>query len=248
MIRKLLLLVFILSFSSASAYASDISAEQRTPVFDGRIEDSEIFIPLIGLDNVTIDDNDTPPFEPNIIVVKYLQDTPPRNLSERVERMVHGITVDIPPEYDVYGYELRRYMQAVGNPKVYTDNNYLTAQLKNIAKANIVLDYWRKHLKKEMEELEPLTEAHDVSFITKTAFKQNAGTVKQFLSDSQTWLDANKHFLMYLDTIEGKYTLNYPEIKFQIPEFANKYIRLLTKRQEAIRKIREYTIFRLMVY
>ncbi len=248
MIRKLLLLVFIFSFSSASVYASNISAEQRTPVLEGKVEDSEIFMPFMGLDKVTIDDNDTPPFEPNIIVVKYLQDAPPRNLGERVERLVHGITVDIPPEYDIYGYELRRYMQAVGNPKIYTDNNYLAEQLKNIAKANIVLDYWRQHLKKEMEELEPLAEGHEVSFITKTAFKQNAGIVKQFLSDSQTWLDANKNFLIYLDSIEGKYTLIYPEIKFQIPEFATKYTRLLTKKQESIRKIREYTIFRLMVY
>lgn len=248
MIRKLLLLVFILSFSSISVLAADISAEQRTPSFDGRVEDSEIFMPFVGVNKVTIDDDDNPPFEPNIIVAKYLQDAPPRNLGERVDRMVHGITVDVPPEYDHYGYELRRYMQAVGNLKIYSDDNYLQAQLKNIGKANIVLEYWRKHLKKEMEELEVLCEAHDVSFITKTAYKQNAGVVKQFLSDSQNWLDTNKHFLVYLDSIEGKYTLTYPEIKFQVPEFTTKYNRLLTKRQEAIKKIREYTIFRLMVY
>lgn len=73
---------------------------------------------------VTIDNDDIPPNEPNIIAIRFQQDKPPKGVVERIQRLTLGITTDMPPEYDVYGYEIRRYMAQVGNAKIYQDDEF----------------------------------------------------------------------------------------------------------------------------
>ncbi len=104
-------------------------ASQSKPYMKQK-QDFEVFLPEINGTGVVLDSDDIPPQEPNIVVAKFLKIEPPQNLTERVARLAHGITVDMPPDYDYYGYEIRRYMQGVGNLKIYTDDTGINVFLE----------------------------------------------------------------------------------------------------------------------
>lgn len=246
---------FFTTFTFSSLWAKNFEPDltQRNMMMNdpnmGQSSDPEISFPYIAnVGEVYIDTDQEPPFEPNIIKVDYLPLSQPRDLRERVGRLVQGITIDIPPEYDHYGYEMRRYMNRVGNLKIYTDPAFLKQQRVNVNKAAVVLDYWRKHIKKEIVEIDPLVQKDNVQFATRTAYRQNLVKANNFLSLAASWVETNKNFLEYLDAMQGKYSVEYPMVLFKDEKSAKKFQKLLKKRQEAVIELRTYTIFRFMVY
>ena len=105
---------------------------------------------------VEIDDDQEEPNEPNIGAVDFHRLPDVNGIQGRVDRLINGITRDIPPEYDHYGYEIRRYMASVGNIKVYEDEEFIKQQIKNVRKAAVIADFWRESLEKEIAAIEKI--------------------------------------------------------------------------------------------
>src|SRR4051812_43914435 len=97
--RRLFLSFFVLAF--AFLLITPVEAEQLT--FSIHPDD-----PYHGKPDPQTGLVYAPPIEPNFIPVKFLKTTPPKTLQERIDRLVEGIKIDTPPEYDYYGYEIRR--------------------------------------------------------------------------------------------------------------------------------------------
>lgn len=207
-----------------------------------------VFMPTMKDNVITIDNDSIPPNEPNIVPVTFLQDTPPRGLLDRVNRMVHGINVDIPPEYDQYGYEIRRYMSHVGNPKIYSDEEFLIEQIRNTRKARVIVRFWQQHLEKEVEELEKLVAEQDSSSSVWTALKQNRQVTRTFVIDLQGWVDANERLLMNILDTFGYVQLDYPELIFLRPHERIEFFNLYQTRQAKLNSIKKYQAFALMSY
>jgi hypothetical protein len=196
-----------------------------------------VFMPTMKDNIITIDNDNLPPPEPNIVPVTFLQDTPPRGLLDRVNRLSHGIAVDIPPEYDQYGYEIRRYMSGVGNVKIYTDEE-----------ARVIVRFWQQHLEKELGELEALINEQDSSSSVWTALKQNRQLTRSFIIDLQGWVDANERLLLKIFDLFGYVQLQYPELIFLRPHERIDFFNLYQIRQAKLNAIKKYQAFALMAY
>ncbi len=210
----------------------------------------EVVMPELFDSSTTIDNDEEPPLEPNIGEVKFLKMPPVNGVQGRVDRLVEGITRDVPPEYDHYGYEIRRYMSRVGNTKIFTDEEYLKDQIKNVRKASVIADYWRNFLDKEIAELDEIidSESESVAFSTRTSFKQNRTTVSTFLISLKSWIDSNEHLLLHVFDNPGEFEVMYPEIMIsQNSENIEFYNRSLVK-QTKLKEIKAYGPFAMMAY
>ncbi len=190
----------------------------------------------------------TPPVEPHIPPVKFRKQEPPVNLNERVERLLHGIKIDISPEYDHYGYELRRYMAHVSGPEVFNNAEKIKEELSNVRKAEIILQYWRQDVMRESGEIAKLIEEKNAPTKTRTSFKYNSGTALAFLSECHTWILKNRDMLEFLQEKQGTYTFDGERFNFgngkHREEFAGKFLATL----QARKYINEYVPFAGMVY
>ena len=119
---------------------------------------------------------DEPFFEP----VKYKKIPPAGSLSERINHLVHGISIDVPPQYDPYGHEVRRYMASIGGPDVFSSREALQAEIANIKKAEIVMDYWIKQFRKEVKAIEAEIEERDAPSSTRTSLNTIAAWQTHF--------------------------------------------------------------------
>jgi len=214
--------------------------------------DDPTIAPVLTAEGVKIDDDMVMPVEPNLVEITFLKEKPSYNLRARIKRLTHGIETDIPPEYDVYGYEIRRYMASVGNIKVYQDEDFLIKQIRNVRKAAIILDYWHEHVLKEMREIEQeivsLSREGRVPSTDLTAFRQNKRIVRGFMIDARSWIDSNERLLMDLFDNYGLYQLVYPEIQFIRPALRIDLYNIFQLRQVNLREIRKYQAFSIMVY
>ena len=191
----------------------------------------------------------TPPAEPVFDKVAYLKIAPPGTLNERIDRLIHGIYIDVPPEYDHYGYEIRRYMSAVGNVDAINSAQNLKGQIKNIKSAEIVLKYWAEELRKEFAEIEEQIEATNASSSTRTSFKYNRGVAEAFLTEATSWMRNNRIALEYLLEIGTQsYQFDPPKFTFKNQKYFRRYIALYDAQQKALEQIQDYTPFRMMVY
>ncbi|MCB1650729.1 MAG: hypothetical protein KDI46_01620 [Alphaproteobacteria bacterium] len=190
--------------------------------------------------------------EPYFKEVKFLKMEPALSLTEKIDRLSHGINTDIPPEYDYYGYEVRRYMAAVGNASRFQEPTFIDDELHNIANAKIVLEYWRKELEKQMDEIEAeIDERDQVETSIRTSFRYNRGLAIAFFVEAEGWINNNELLLLHLKKI-GPRAYNYdPEKELmvfknrdQMREFTNIYQAKL----QSLFQIRRYMPFRMMVY
>ena len=187
--------------------------------------------------------------EPVFKQVKYLKQDPPRSLSERIERLIHAIYVDVPPEYDHYGYEIRRYMASISGPKVLNSSANIEGQIKNIKNAQIVLRYWRDTHNKEIKAIEAKIEEVDASSSTRSSFKYHRGVAKAFFVEADSWLNNNLVLLEYLLEIGPRaYKFEDPVIMFNDERHLAKYASYFKAQQQALEQIQGYTPFRMMVY
>ncbi|MBK6896973.1 MAG: hypothetical protein IPH06_10325 [Alphaproteobacteria bacterium] len=207
-----------------------------------------IFMPVLKDLAVTIDNDDIPPNEPNIIAIRFQQDKPPKGVVERIQRLTLGITTDMPPEYDVYGYEIRRYMAQVGNAKIYQDDEFLIEQIKNAKKARIIASFWQKHIEREIEDIEKFIEANDSSSSIRTAIRQARLDTRSFMIDLQGWLDSNERLLGHVLDIQGYIQFEYPEVIFIRPNERVEFFNFFQTRQHKLGEIRKYQPFAMMAY
>ncbi len=209
-----------------------------------------VVMPELFSTSVLIDDDENPPIEPNIVEVKFLKLPGINGDTERVDRLIQGIKKDMPPEYDHYGHEIRRYMAGVGNIKIFKDEEYLIQQIKNVRKAEVIADFWGKHLNNEISELEKIiNDNKNTTFSVRTAFKQNKVTAKTFLISLKGWIDKNKIFLMgVLNNDPEIYEILYPEIIIKSSQDRLDLYNNLTARQIKLKEIKAYQPFAMMVY
>lgn len=189
-----------------------------------------------------------PPTEPHILPVKFLKQDPSASLQERVNRLLHGIKVDIPPEYDHYGYELRRYMAHVSGPSVFNNPVKIKEELSNIKKANIVLEYWRKEILRENAEIAKLIQENNAPTNIRTGFKYNSGLALAFLSECQIWIQKNRELLEFLLESQGSYVFATDRFEFQTPADRNRFAGMFNAAVQARSYINEYVPFAGMVY
>lgn len=188
--------------------------------------------------------------EPNLPDVKLLAQDPPRTLKERIDRLIEGVTIDVPPEYDHYGYEIRRYMSHILNREIFQNRNRLKQELQNIRNAKIVMAHWSKALNGEIKALEEQIDVADSSSSTRTAFHHNSGTARVFIQEVNTWLEHNEKLLAFLASKnEAEYSFTEEQLNFMMPDDARMFSKLMRIREEA-RKIviGKYAPFRMMPY
>lgn len=192
-----------------------------------------------------------PQQEPVFKEVQFLKHTPPATMQERVERLLHGVTVDLPPEYDHYGYELRRYMASIGGPDVLGDRARLESEMKNIKKAGIVLDYWQKVLVQEVQDIKAALEADEkISRDVRSAYSYNQARVNNFINDAELWIRSNEEFGKFM--LEHEHEVDYqyhdPKIEFLRDQDRDRFIKLYKARERARLQINTYQPFMMMVY
>ncbi len=209
----------------------------------------EVFMPVMSSNSIIIDDDDIPPNEPNLSKTKFFKYPPVSSLGERVERLIYGIKVDVKPELDHYGYEIRRYMAHVGNMRIYEDNEFLNEQMVNVKKSRVILDFWRKHLEKEIKEIESIIDNDSsIELRVRTTFKQNKFAVQTFLNILSSWIDSNERLLQAVKKEPNIYEVKYPELEIVIPTSRVNFFNLYSKRQAKLKDLRKYNPFAMMVY
>ncbi len=189
-----------------------------------------------------------PPNEPNIPQIKFHQIPPSGSLQERIDRLVEGMTVDIPPEYDHFGYELRRYMATVGNAEIYANAERRALEIKNVKTARIIFDYWIADVRKKMSQISKDIEAQNAPSDVRTSFKYNTGVVNAFQMECQIWLDKNKDLLQFLEENKDQYVYKPPHLNFKEMEALNAFASLYDVRAKARAEINKYPTFSMMVY
>jgi hypothetical protein len=194
------------------------------------------------------------PFEnedpPNLPQIQFYKMDVPNTLSSRIEALTHGITVLLPPEYDIHGYELRRYMATIGTPEVFASRKHLKEAIMNTKRAKIVIDYWKKALYKEMAAIEDMIEdpKRDVDGSTRTNFKFAKAKVNAFIVESQSWVKNNQDALELLYASPRGYYYQYPAFNFEDEMLMNEFVKLFRAKQKALGHMHKYPPFREMIY
>ncbi|MCB9982424.1 MAG: hypothetical protein H6861_01945 [Rhodospirillales bacterium] len=189
------------------------------------------------------------PEEPYFEEVTFLKQAPPGTLSERVDRLTHGIYIYIQPEYDPYGHEIRRYMAHIGGQDVLNSSENIHGQLMNIKRAEIILKFWREAVNAEIKAIEKEIEDTNASSSVRTSFKYHSGVTKAFFAEAHSWMRNNRKLLEYLDNLdERSYEFAEPTMSFASYEQLTEYASFLKARDEALEQIQGYTPFIKMVY
>ena len=188
------------------------------------------------------------PIEPHFKEVTFLSQPEPKTLSERVDRMVHGIKTDIPPEYDHYGYEIRRYMKSIMTPQDLNNTLQLPKKIQSAKTARIILDYWKKALSEERNAIQVELDKGNVSSSLITTFRYNSGVINEFIPDAYLWVDRNIEYLEFLQEHAGEYYIEYPFHDISNKTMRDKYIALYDEREQGLRRILKYSPFRAMIY
>lgn len=210
-----------------------------------------VIMPVLESNYVIIDNNDQPPLEPNIGQIDFRKIPEVVEIPDRIASLIHGITIDIPPEYDHYGYEIRRYMSRAGNLRVFEDREYLVEQIKNVRKAKVIAKFWSDLLKKEIDEIEQVIDQdtdRKISFASKTAFKQNKRTTETFLISLDNWLVTNEDYLLFILDNPDRYVVNYPSILIGEESVRVPFYNKTLLRQTRLKEIKEYLPFSIMAY
>ena len=188
------------------------------------------------------------PIEPHFKEMTFLNQPPAKTLTERVDRLVHGIKTDIPPEYDHYGYEIRRYMKSILTPQDLNNTLQLPKMIQNAKTARIILDYWKKALSEERNAIQKELDKGNVPSSLITTFRYNSGVVDEFVPDAYLWVDRNIEFLEYLQENAGEYYVEYPF--YDVPDriVRQKFENLYKERDQGLRRILKYSPFRARIY
>lgn len=189
------------------------------------------------------------PVEPTVAKVEFYEFDSPKHVQGRIDSLLHGIKITLPPEYDHYGYEIRRYMSSVGRLEIYNNRHAIEEELVNIEKAWVVFRYWRENLLSELDSLDAAIKADDTaSSKVKTMFTVNEAIVKAFIIEMQSWINANQELLLFLAENRKEYTFEKGNFLFKSSALARKFMNLFTTRERAKLQMRKYDPFGKIVY
>lgn len=222
----------------------DVSFEKA---LDSSYED--VYMPYVQGREVVIDDDTTPPVRPYIEEITFQTPPPLSGLKERVDRIAMGITIDVAPQFDHYGHEIRRYMAHVGAPEIFTDRAVLLEQAQMVEKASIVADFWKKALLEEIYAIEAILEQDAmVAPNIRTTFNQNRAAAQRFLFQLDMWLRGNENLLQFMKDDLKEYTFVYPRVEIFSGRIRNDFYNLVRLRQSHLREMMAYRPFAMMVY
>ncbi len=169
-------------------------------------------------------------------------------LEGRIDALLYGITTDIEPKYDMFGYEIRRYMAQTVAKESFIDLNVLKTQLDNVHKAKVVLQYWEKTHEEQVKLLEEELKADSFAGTIGTKLDYNKEFIAVFFAEIGDWLNKNEAILIFMEERYADLRRSYPYITFEYPADEEYFIALYSARHEAVAKIRKYLSFRDMVY
>lgn len=193
-------------------------------------------------------DNYEGPEELILPEVKYYGFDRPSHLQGLAESLVHGITINLPPEYDHYGYELRRHMKSVGNYSIYTNQQALDLQRRNIEKSHIIFKYWRQKINADLLEVKNRIDKENGDSKARTTYKLNTAIVKAFMVETQVWINANEALLNFIAERRRSITFSKGRIRFDSTKDQELFLSLYATREKARREMYKYDPFRGMVY
>ena len=209
----------------------------------------KVFMPKLSPGSIIIGASTTPPTEPNLLKTKFLRIPDAKSIGARIERLLHGIRTDTPPEYDHYGYEIRRYMSKIGNVKIFEDEEFLIKQIINVRKARVIIEYWQAANHKEIREIQALVDKMpNAPSIIKSSLRKNKAESRSFMADAQRWVDSNERYLQRVYDLFEYLDLYYPELVFLRVHERVGFFNLLTTKQSTLKRIKEYEPFSHMVY
>ena len=187
--------------------------------------------------------------EPTIPQIQFYKAEEAHTLGQRVDKLLHGVTVILPPQYDMYGYEIRRYMSSIAGEEVLSDPHRLAKEVANSQRAEIILEHWDKIIRAEIKEIETILETDEtVDPTMRNNFKFKSGKAKAFLIEADSWISNNKKMLEMLFDARNKYEYIEPRINFASEEDAKKFLNLFRARQKSLEIMHEYPPFRAMIY
>lgn len=245
--RNFIIYVIVLTF----AFLPSPSALAQGEVYESETGYDPVVMPdQLGI-SIVIDNNEDAPVEPALAEIKFLKMPALNNIKERTDRLIWGVRKDIKPEYDHYGYEIRRYMAGTSNTKIFTNEEYLIEQIRSVRKARIIANYWADKVEDEVRLIEKEMKSRqgsEVEFTVKTAFKQNKLTVRKFIISLKSWIDANEKYLMIIFDNPDVYSVRYPEIMVSVSEVRLNLYNALVIKQTKLKEIRNYKTFEMMVH
>jgi hypothetical protein len=190
----------------------------------------------------------TGPQEPHIPQVEFYEFDKPTHLQGQVESLVHGIIIGLPPEYDHFGYEIRRHMKSIGNYDIYTKEEVVHEQLVNVKKARVIFKHWQDQLNKELDSVKTRIDGESAEPKTRTTYKVNAGHLRAFMIELQSWINANEAFLNFIKTNQADIKLDGDDIRFADNQQRDAFLSLYGAREKALVRMHRYDPFKVMVY
>lgn len=244
LLKNILAIIFLVVFCSHQVHAK---GKRDLTVLNANGGHEDVFQPIMLSTSILVDDDDDKPQEPVFTDVKYKEILPYNGIEDRVKRLTQGVSESIPPEFDHYGHEIRKYMARTGNFKIYSDEEFLKEQIKSVKKARVVMEYWEKYVKQEIDEIDAQINGKFVTSATKTAHKQNKARLKTFMVVLKSWIDSNERLLMYLFNNPGIVEIEYPELIVQPRNRVGLY-NLLAFKQQKLKELKQFQPFEMMVY
>ncbi|MGB0720307.1 MAG: hypothetical protein ACPGRX_07525 [Bdellovibrionales bacterium] len=186
--------------------------------------------------------------EPDFPEIQFFALDPPKTLNEKIEALLYGITIDLPPQYDVYGYEIRRSMAHIGAEKTLSDPKAVHQALLDTQRAGLLLDEWNKKRIEEMRDIEKTLEETGADYTQRSAFKYNRGQVQAFMIETRSWIENNRKLLALLHNAGEEVEYVNGRINFRNPDDLKKFAKTYEARQKSLQQLHTYPLFRMMVY
>ena len=250
--KRMRIFSLILSVIVLFAGAHDaVAAKAKSETLSEKAGFEEVVMPELFSASILLDNDGEPPVSPIFAQVPFKRLPEVSGLEDRMDRVIQGVIMDVSPEFDHYGYEIRRYMSKIGDIEIYTDEEFLKDQIRNVRKARVIAEYWIDRINKELDTLEEEVEkASALAFSTKTEFKMNARRLKTFQIVLKSWINANEDFLMAVFNNFPEIELVYPELIVNATASSGRVdiYNALVARQTKLKEIRQYEQFIMMVY
>lgn len=187
--------------------------------------------------------------EPVLPEVQFFALEPPKTMSQKVQAVLYGITIDVPPQYDHYGYDIRRYMVSVGSPMVFEDPERINQELHKIDYALKVLHAWSEKNTQEIQALEAeVAASKDVEPQIHQDLRLNKAKAQGFFSEAKIWLENHKRGLELLARKRGHYYYEDSAFTFDNAQDMKEYASIYEAQQKSLSEIHEYVPFRIMMY
>lgn len=237
----------VVVLSSAQFTVQAKSKYMERPDFNTRYED--VFMPELAGGSIVIDDSKDLPNAPIITKTTFVKLPEVIGIDDRVKRLMEGITEIIPPKYDHYGYEIRRYMQNAGDIRIYSNDEFLREQIVNVRRAGVIADFWKRELENEIAYLQEQLDAKpEENLSTKATLKRNEAEIRRFVIVLNSWIMLNEKILLLIFKDQDFYSVIYPEVIVSSGREKIALYNLMNAKQTRLKDLKRYAPFEIMFY